>query len=65
MHADLRIGEEVRLSGSVPALGCDDPERSIPMVTTPGDFPWWRTKEGKFELIIFLLFSNSFKELTQ
>lgn len=42
----MRIGEEIRLSGSVPALGCDDPNRSIPMVTTPSDFPWWRTKEG-------------------
>eukprot|EP01032_Pedospumella_encystans_P014145 gene14145-16269_t len=48
VHADVRIGEEIRLSGSVPALGCDDPNRSIPMVTTPSDFPWWRTKEGIF-----------------
>eukprot|EP00601_Ochromonadales_sp_CCMP2298_P017181 CAMPEP_0173233894 /NCGR_PEP_ID=MMETSP1142-20121109/9889_1 /TAXON_ID=483371 /ORGANISM="non described non described, Strain CCMP2298" /LENGTH=1021 /DNA_ID=CAMNT_0014163805 /DNA_START=97 /DNA_END=3159 /DNA_ORIENTATION=- len=48
VHADIRIGEEVRVSGSVPALGCDDADRAIPMVTTPADFPWWRTKEGIF-----------------
>ena len=43
----MRIGEEIRVSGNVPALGCNDPERAILLVTTPSEFPWWRTMEGK------------------
>ena len=46
VHADVRIGEEIRLSGNAPVLGCDDPARAVPLVTSPGDFPWWHTKEG-------------------
>jgi len=48
VHADVRIGEEIRLSGNAPVLGCDDPARAVPLVTSPGDFPWWHTKEGLF-----------------
>eukprot|EP00600_Ochromonadales_sp_CCMP1393_P004943 CAMPEP_0174970528 /NCGR_PEP_ID=MMETSP0004_2-20121128/9438_1 /TAXON_ID=420556 /ORGANISM="Ochromonas sp., Strain CCMP1393" /LENGTH=1105 /DNA_ID=CAMNT_0016220279 /DNA_START=122 /DNA_END=3439 /DNA_ORIENTATION=- len=48
VHADVRLGEELRVCGSVPALGCDNPDRAVPMVTTPTHFPWWRTKEGVF-----------------
>jgi hypothetical protein len=40
------MGEEIRVSGNAPVLGCNDPDRAIPMFTTPHDFPWWRSKEG-------------------
>ena len=46
--ADLRIGEEVRLSGSAPALGLWDPDRAVPLVTTPATYPRWTTKESVF-----------------
>ena len=46
--ADLRIGEEVRLSGSAPALGLWDPNRAVPLVTTPATYPRWTTKESIF-----------------
>ena len=46
VYAKVRIGEEVRLSGNVPALGLGNPEKAIPLVTSPTSFPWWVTKEG-------------------
>jgi trehalose 6-phosphate synthase/phosphatase len=46
--ADLRIGEEVRLSGSAPALGFGDVNRAIPLFTTPATYPSWTTKEAIF-----------------
>ena len=48
MTADLRIGEEVRVSGTAPALGCDKPERAIQMITTPSTYPLWTTREPIF-----------------
>ena len=44
----MRIGEEVRVSGTAPALGFGKPERAIRMVTTPSTFPMWTTKEPIF-----------------
>jgi hypothetical protein len=64
VFGDLNHGEEIFLSGNVPGLGCDDIARAIPLVTTPTEFPWWRTKEGKLEgnvscfLVTFSLFRN-------
>ena len=46
VHAKLRHGEEIRLSGNVPALGCDDIDRAIILYTTTEDYPWWSTEEG-------------------
>ena len=46
VHAEVLLGQEVRISGNVPALGCDSPDRAIPLVTSSADFPWWQTKEG-------------------
>ncbi len=46
VEAHLKFGEEVRLSGNVPSLGCNNPDRAIPMYTTPSMFPIWSTKEG-------------------
>jgi len=46
VFADIPVGEEVRLCGNVPVLGGDDPDKSVSLITTPSDFPWWRTKEG-------------------
>jgi hypothetical protein len=45
-YASVQFGEEIRVSGNVPALGCDNPDRAIPMFTSPSEFPWWHTKEG-------------------
>jgi hypothetical protein len=42
----LQFGEEIRLSGNVPALGCNTPDRGIALVTSSSEFPWWQTKEG-------------------
>lgn len=47
VHAKLRHGEEIRVSGNVPALGTNDIQRAIPLVTTPDEYPWWSTKDGK------------------
>ena len=46
VHAEIRIGEEVRVSGDAPALGCGDPNLAVPMFTSPHEYPWWRAKEG-------------------
>lgn len=46
--AALRIGEEVRVSGNVPALGCNDPYRSIPLFTSSATFPMWTSREPIF-----------------
>lgn len=47
VEAPLGFGEEVRLSGNVPALGNSDPNRAIPLYTTQYDYPKWTTKAGK------------------
>lgn len=54
----MRFGEEIRVSGNVPALGCDDPSRSVPLVTSPTELPWWHTPKG-FE-ITFLQIQQAF-----
>jgi hypothetical protein len=46
VQARTRFGEDVRVSGNVPALGCNDPDRAVELVTSPADFPWWQTKSG-------------------
>ena len=46
VHAETRLGEEIRVSGNVPALGCDIPERAVALVTSSADFPIWASKEG-------------------
>jgi hypothetical protein len=46
VQARTRFGEDIRVSGNVPALGCNDPSRAVELVTSPGDFPWWQTKSG-------------------
>jgi trehalose 6-phosphate synthase/phosphatase len=48
VRANLLPGEEVHVSGNVPALGCYDPNRSVPLITTSADFPWWSTEECVF-----------------
>ena len=52
MKAEIGFGEEVRLIGNVPALGCDDIARSIPLICSPATYPWWTTKEGKTTVIL-------------
>ena len=47
VQAKLRHGEDIRLSGNVPVLGCDDIDRAIPLYTTSEDYPWWSTEDGK------------------
>lgn len=62
MKAKLRYGEEIRLSGNVPALGSYNIQRAIPLYTSPTDFPYWHTKEGwitskhQFDIMINLFF---------
>jgi hypothetical protein len=46
VQARVRFGEEIRLSGNHPSLGCDNVDRAIPLVTSPKEFPWWWNKEG-------------------
>jgi hypothetical protein len=46
VKAQIKHGEEIRISGNVPALGCNDVERALPLYTTPNDFPWWSMNEG-------------------
>eukprot|EP00607_Mallomonas_marina_P007269 CAMPEP_0182418418 /NCGR_PEP_ID=MMETSP1167-20130531/2856_1 /TAXON_ID=2988 /ORGANISM="Mallomonas Sp, Strain CCMP3275" /LENGTH=1137 /DNA_ID=CAMNT_0024592623 /DNA_START=42 /DNA_END=3455 /DNA_ORIENTATION=+ len=48
VRANVRFGEEVRVSGNVPALGCYSPERTIPLVTSKADYPCWSTKSALF-----------------
>jgi hypothetical protein len=47
VYAKLRHGEDIRLVGNIPSLGCDNLNRAIVLVTTPQDFPWWWNKDGK------------------
>lgn len=48
VRAKLLPGEEVYLSGNVPALGCWHPARAVPLVTTSFLFPWWSTENVLF-----------------
>jgi hypothetical protein len=48
VNGEVLMGEEIRISGDVQALGYGDRERAVPMFTSPNDYPWWRTKEALF-----------------
>lgn len=48
VNAKLRHGEEVRISGNIPALGCNNPQRALSLTTSPSEYPWWYTSEGLF-----------------
>lgn len=48
VQATLRMGEEVRVSGNVPALGCNDPARAIPLFSSNSNFPYWSLREPIF-----------------
>lgn len=47
VNAPLQFGEEVRVCGNVPNLGCGDPSRAVPLYTTPRDYPTWSSRDGK------------------
>ncbi len=53
VHAEVGFGEEIYLCGNVPALGCDNISRAIPLITSTDDYPWWQTKEGKYGCVNF------------
>ena len=53
VEASVGFGEEIRLSGNVPALGNNDPSRSIRMYSTKNDYPIWTTKSGNNEIYIY------------
>ncbi|CAM9621887.1 unnamed protein product [Ectocarpus sp. 6 AP-2014] len=38
-------GEQVMVCGDAPCLGSGDPERALPLFTTPADYPLWFSKE--------------------
>lgn len=42
------MGEDVRVSGSCPSLGCEDPNRAVPLYTTPQKYPMWSNTESIF-----------------
>jgi len=48
VHAPVRYGEEIRLLGNCPALGCDDIQRAVVLVTSPTEYPLWSNKEAIF-----------------
>ena len=37
-------GEQVLVCGDAPFLGGGDPDRALPLYTTPADYPLWFTK---------------------
>lgn len=37
-------GEQVMVCGDAPYLGRGDPERALPLYTTPADYPLWSSK---------------------
>jgi len=41
VNAELKIGEEIRVSGNSPVLGRNDPLFSIPLITSANDYPTW------------------------
>jgi trehalose-6-phosphate synthase/trehalose-6-phosphatase len=45
VKADLEIGQNIRLAGDTRALGSFHPNRGLDLVTTPGEYPWWRTNK--------------------
>jgi hypothetical protein len=47
VQAKLGHGEEIRISGNAPVLGCDDIDRAVALYTTSEDYPWWSTEDGK------------------
>lgn len=52
----MRYGEDIRVSGNVPSLGCDDVSRAVQLVTSPTDFPWWTTTTGIVAFFVVLYY---------
>ena len=48
VRGDLHRGEEVRVSGNVPALGCNKPERAVPLYTSKANSSLWETRSCKY-----------------
>jgi hypothetical protein len=58
VYAKLRHGEDIRLIGNIPSLGCNDINRAIVLVTTPRDYPWWWNLEGNYFWLIHISVLN-------
>jgi trehalose 6-phosphate synthase/phosphatase len=48
VEARLSFGEDVRVSGNVPALGCNDESRAVRLYTTSHEYPVWTTKTSLY-----------------
>jgi trehalose 6-phosphate synthase/phosphatase len=48
VKAALLVGEDMRVCGNVPALGSNDPNRSIKLFTSSSNYPYWHSKEPIF-----------------
>ncbi|CAN0595957.1 unnamed protein product, partial [Laminaria digitata] len=42
--AHVGKGEQVMVCGDAPFLGQGNPERALPLFTTPADYPLWFSK---------------------
>ncbi len=56
-------GEQVLVCGDAPFLGGGDPDRALPLYTTPADYPLWFTKVG-IDANLFTMLGFSIGELS-
>lgn len=47
MIAHVGKGEQVMVCGDAPFLGGGEPERALPLYTTPADYPLWFSQVGR------------------
>lgn len=57
-RADLRAGEELRVSGNIPALGCGNISRAVPMYTSRDMYPLFQTSKGKWSSFLYRNYSK-------
>ena len=44
VKGNVRAGEDLRICGSAPSLGRNDPASSVPLLTSSNEYPWWNSK---------------------
>ncbi len=55
VQAPLKFGEEIRVVGNFPCLGSDDANLGVRLVTSPSEYPHWKSTKGlKLIKILFL-----------
>lgn len=56
----MGMGEQVLVCGEAPFLGGGDPEKALPLFTTPADYPLWFTRVGTYFSYVLMYIPYTF-----